>query len=180
MTVLEFFAPGLPRPAGSKKAFPIWRGPQGQRVFTGRVAVVDDAGKPGKDWRAVVQLAARTAVDSAIESGAWRFGFPVDVPLRLALTFFFPRPKGHFGKHGVLPSAPAVPATRPDLTKCTRSVEDALTGVVWRDDAQIVEQTVRKFYDNGEGIGVAVSIACLEATALAPQRALGLRAAAEA
>jgi Holliday junction resolvase RusA-like endonuclease len=30
-----------------------------------------------------------------------------------------------------------------------RGVEDALTGVVWRDDAQIVHQVASKFYTRG-------------------------------
>ena len=39
---------------------------------------------------------------------------------------------------------------RPDATKLVRAVEDALTGLVWRDDAQVVIQTVRKRYGHPE------------------------------
>jgi Holliday junction resolvase RusA-like endonuclease len=36
--------------------------------------------------------------------------------------------------------------TRPDATKLWRPTEDALTGIVWRDDSQIIRQLVRKRY----------------------------------
>jgi Holliday junction resolvase RusA-like endonuclease len=36
------------------------------------------------------------------------------------------------------------PTSRPDLLKHIRALEDALTGVVWRDDSQIIEQHLEK------------------------------------
>jgi Holliday junction resolvase RusA-like endonuclease len=36
--------------------------------------------------------------------------------------------------------------TKPDASKLIRAVEDALTHVVYRDDAQVVELVVGKFY----------------------------------
>lgn len=36
--------------------------------------------------------------------------------------------------------------TRPDLTNMLKLVEDALKGVVWRDDVLVVEQHCRKVY----------------------------------
>ena len=69
-----------------------------------------------------------------------------DSPLNLEVDFYVPRPKGHFGKRGLRLSAPAFPTVKPDATKLLRAVEDALTGIVWRDDAQVVEQHVSKLY----------------------------------
>ena len=42
------------------------------------------------------------------------------------------------------------------MTKLVRAVEDALTGLVWRDDAQVVVQTVRKRYGHPERAEVLV------------------------
>lgn len=35
---------------------------------------------------------------------------------------------------------------KPDIDNCLKLVADALNGILWRDDAQIVELTVRKGY----------------------------------
>jgi len=71
-------------------------------------------------------------------------------PLRLRVVFVFPRPAAHFGtgrNQGRLkPSAPLYCPTRPDLDKLLRAVGDALTGVVFRDDAQLVRVEAEKHY----------------------------------
>lgn len=127
-SVVSFTVPGIPQPAGSKRAF--------VNKHTGRVSVVD-AAKGSRSWKHDVATAAMDAMD----------GRPVlDGPLRLEITFLLPRPKGHYGAKGVRPSAPSYPAVRPDLTKLVRAVEDALTGIVWRDDAQVVDQSAMKAY----------------------------------
>jgi len=81
-------------------------------------------------------------------------------PLELKLTFYQPRRASHFGSGRnsakLKPSAPIYPDKRPDLTKLIRAVEDALTGIVWRDDAQVVMQRAAKLY--GEPARVVVSV----------------------
>jgi len=130
---VSFRAYGLPRPGGSKRAFVNPR--------TGRVVVTDDC-KQNRTWREAVKAAYL-----AVCAGG---GEPLAGPLRLELTFLLPRPKGHWGTgrdaEKLRPSAPRWPAVRPDLTKLIRSTEDALSGLAWRDDAQIVEQIARKVY----------------------------------
>ena len=144
MAAIEFFVPGRPRTAGSKRAFPIRRR-DGSLV---RIAVTDDSGPEGKAWRAVVQDAARAV-------------FPPEVPLlsghvELRLEFQVMRPKGHYGARGLRASAPVHPTTKPDLLKMARAVEDALTGVLWRDDAQIVTEILTKRYADRPGVVVRV------------------------
>ena len=46
------------------------------------------------------------------------------------------------------------------MLKLARAVEDALTGIVWRDDAQIVDEQLSKVY--GEPARVEVDVAELE------------------
>lgn len=131
---------GRPQPAGSKRAF--------QNKHTGRVQVVD-ASKGSRPWK---QQVAGEASSQAPEM--------LDGPLRLDVTFVLARPKGHFGSGRnaaeIKPSAPPYPATRPDTTKLLRAVEDALTGIVWRDDAQVVEQAARKVYGAPERCEITV------------------------
>jgi hypothetical protein len=168
---ITFHVPGIPKPAGSKRGLPVWRGKKGEpRTFTGHVAVVDSSGQAGKNWRAVVQLAAREAHRHDLPGSGYacaRCGMaavpggacaPLTGPLRLSLAFSLPRPKGHSGARGLRPSAPAYPTTKPDATKLLRAVEDACTGILWHDDAQIVLQTVRKLYASAEGPGVLVEV----------------------
>jgi hypothetical protein len=152
---ISFEAHGKPQPAGSKRAFPIRR--KGGAIG---VAVTDDNPR-AKDWQAVVASAAGEAMFRLFEEGD--YGATRDLfhgPLGLVVVFTLRRPKGHFGtgrNAGVVKdSAPAKPVVKPDCTKLLRAVEDACTGVVWADDAQVVEQLVSKRYGEPEGAHVQV------------------------
>ena len=89
-------------------------------------------------------------------------------PLVVEMVFYRPRLSGHFGtgrNAGVLKdSAPAYPAVRPDLLKLARAVEDSMSGIVYRDDGQIVQEWLAK--DWGEPERVEVVVRPLEATHL--------------
>src|SRR5690606_18338981 len=93
-----------------------------------------------RSWDAAVREAAREACGNP-ESPLF-----VQTPLRVVLTFRLTRPSGHWGKHGLRPSAPPVPTTKPDGDKLARSTIDPLHGIVFDDDARIVELVVRKVY----------------------------------
>jgi Holliday junction resolvase RusA-like endonuclease len=143
---LSFFVLGLPRTAGSKRAFAIRKNGQP----TGKIAVVDDC-KESREWKNNV------ANEAAIALRGDQFVGPV----KLSATFVLPRPKSHFrtGKNAsqLRDSAPPFPITKPDLLKLTRAVEDALTGIVWRDDSQVAEQTLRKTYGQPPGCSITVT-----------------------
>lgn len=75
---------------------------------------------------------------------------PTREAVAVALRFGLPRPKGHWGTgrnaDRLKPSAPAWPATKPDVDKLERAVLDALTGVLWADDSQVVVLSADKVY----------------------------------
>lgn len=128
----EFTVYGIPQPGGSKKGF-IIRG-KGKKD---RVVITDDNEQKVKPWKNNIEIvAAELMGERPLYEG----------PLMLVVEFYIPRPKGHYGVHGVKRSAPRYPTVRPDATKLLRPLEDALSGVLWKDDAQIVEQIVRKRY----------------------------------
>lgn len=74
--------------------------------------------------------------------------------LAVTLRFYTARNVGHFGtgrNAGLLKdSAPAKPAKRPDVDKWSRQVLDAMTGVVYADDGQVVSLLAVKEYAEGD------------------------------
>lgn len=147
---ISFFVPGKPASAGSKRGF--WN-PKAQRKDgqCGKVIMVPDDER-SMPWRTNVQghalqamaeqqsLAVLVAHHGKIEQG----------PIHLEITFALTRPKSHYrtGQHeGELrESAPVFVTTKPDLTKIVRAIEDALTGICWTDDNQVVRHTTLKRY----------------------------------
>lgn len=146
-TIVQFFVPGIPKPGGSKRGIPFQRKGGGLGV-----RVIDSGGQSTKDWRACVALAAHEAMgDRPVHNG----------PCCVEVEFVMPRPKGHFRKNGdVFPKyADYRHRTKPDVTKLWRSTEDALTGVVWADDAAIDQQDVCKRYAApGETSGARIKV----------------------
>lgn len=139
MTIEVF---GIPRPGGSKKAF----------VVCGRAKIVD-TGKHTKDWRALVTAAAMNAIGGATPL--------ITSSIAVSVMFRMPRPKSHYRKDGTIKESfrCAQHTHKPDATKLWRSTEDALTGIVWRDDAQIVSQLIDKRYvGDGQRVGAAIVV----------------------
>jgi crossover junction endodeoxyribonuclease RusA len=84
---------------------------------------------------------------------------PTAGPFAISIGFRFRRPAGHYSAATgrVLPRyADARPDRRPDLDKLVRAVLDALTGVVWRDDGQVVHICARKVYETEPGAVIEV------------------------
>lgn len=140
---IAFTVFGDAKPAGSKRAFALRKG----GVLTGRVAVAD-ANPNSREWKQQVAYAARQAYSGELLEG----------PLKVTLQFYRVRPRGHYGARGLNSKgrASTAPTGRPDVLKLARAVEDALTGVVWRDDAQIVHEVIAKSW--GEPARVEVSV----------------------
>lgn len=142
--ILDLFVPGDVKPAGSKR--PLMAG--------GRLRVVDSSGDKGKQWRSDIKLTALEALNGqAMTAG----------PIELDLVFVFPRPQGHLrtGRRAgeLKENAPTHHIKRPDVTKLVRAVEDALTGVVWPDDSQVMAtQAVKVYADPGAQPGARIKI----------------------
>ena len=150
MSETRFTVTGRPATKGS------WRPVDNQR--TGRTILIPQL-RRSKPWEHAVALAAR----AAHKGDPWE----KSVPVSLSVMFYFKRPASHFrtkaGKPDftrLKPSAPAHPSTQAsgDLDKLVRAIGDALSGIVYHDDAQIVSIEADKLY-HGEGEGVAVTVA---------------------
>jgi Holliday junction resolvase RusA-like endonuclease len=146
--MIEFFVPGIPKTSGSKKGYP--------NKKTGGVIIVPANSKDQKQWMSDVKKFAEQPAYFELITG----------PVKLTLRFYFLRPKSHYGTGrnvGILKkSAPAFHTKTPDLTKLVRCTEDALKGVIWVDDRQVVSQDTFKDYGNPPGVHVIISTPTME------------------
>lgn len=150
MTSISFQVDGKAQPAGSKRAF--------RNPHTGTIAVVD-ANAKSKPWQAEIRAAALQVFDES----------PLTGPLAVTFAFTVSRPKGHFGTgknaNALKSSAPSEPIIRPDLLKLARGVEDALSGIAYRDDSQIVEEFLYKRYGDRDFVTITIEELYDQATA---------------
>lgn len=142
LRTITFTVPGKPVPQGGMRAFA-----KGNKAF-----ITHSKPKEIGDYRARVALAAQMSEAK-----------PLDGPVELAATFFFDRPKSHYGTgknaRVLKASAPRYPTGRPDLDKVERALLDALSGICFHDDSQVVEMNTAKAYAlDGEGASTVVSL----------------------
>lgn len=127
--MISFTVHGDPATQGSMKAV--------VSSSTGRAIV-----KPSKNlapWRGLVAWAARSA----------HSGDPLEGPVVLRADFFVRRPKS-------LPKRVLHATKKPDVDKLLRALCDSLTGIVWRDDSQVVEVVATKSYGASPRVEVQV------------------------
>jgi Holliday junction resolvase RusA-like endonuclease len=87
---------------------------------------------------------------------------PLETPVNLYLYIRAPIPKS-YSKKKVADCLNGLekPIKKPDASNVLKSVEDAMNGVVYRDDCQIVNFHVTKVYSSQSGIDVCVK-ECLD------------------
>jgi crossover junction endodeoxyribonuclease RusA len=129
---LSFDVLGRPAPQGSKKSI-------GNNRFV-------EASKFLPAWRNAVKIAAEQAV---IVNGWARVSGPVE----LEVMFYLDRPSS------IPPSKRPQPTVPPDVDKLIRGVGDALTGVVYDDDSQIIRVLAWKVYADTREPGAFVRVA---------------------
>lgn len=130
---ITFTAWGVAAPKGSAKGFAVpIKGQPGK--FR---AVVTHDNPRTKGWQQVVSEAAGRALDE-IPFGAGPFH--ASAAIRVLIAFYLPRPKS-LGKKTTVHHT-----KKPDVDKLVRGVLDGLTGVLFNDDAQVVDLQTRKRY----------------------------------
>lgn len=138
--ICTFFVEGKPIPKGNHRAF-----------IRGSKAIVTDAqGGNLSDWESSIRTVARK-----------HFNYqPIDNDaVALSIDFIFKHPKNHFTKKGKpTKQFRKNHITRPDADKLTRAVCDALTGVVYKDDSQVMFENISKIYGMNEGVKISIYI----------------------
>lgn len=133
-----FFVAGIPVAKGSMKAF--------INRKNGRPILTHSNAPEQKAWASSVAYAAQKEGAKLTKDAIF-----------IELEFHMPRPKGNFGKKGLLPSAPLFHVKKPDLDKLIRAVLDSLTGICWEDDSQVVSVKAEKVYAK-DSTGVLITI----------------------
>jgi crossover junction endodeoxyribonuclease RusA len=125
-------------------SFTVWgiAAPQGSKRHVGKGVMLESSDRV-RPWRQDVRFAALEERPS---------DWDMATPMRLDLVFWFPRPASHYGtRNGISylkANAPIEPVSARigDIDKLQRAVFDALTGVAYLDDRQVVEVEARKAY----------------------------------
>lgn len=126
--MIEFFIPIEPVAQGRPKF----------RRFKDFVSTYD----PGKskDYKKEIAKAAK-------EEGMKPFD--KDLPLTLSVCFFITKPKSTKRRY---------PTVKPDLDNLVKAVKDALKGIAWHDDSQVVDSSESKRYaHSAPGVMIRVS-----------------------
>ena len=113
--------------------------------------------RPAADWRGRAQVLMRDAKCSCGAEDSAAFG--PGIALRVDVDAYWPQPtstpKRDRGRVAWRPS-------RPDGDNILKAVQDAGNGVLWHDDAQIVEACVRKYvaaYGAAARVEIRVTVA---------------------
>lgn len=133
-------------PAGSKRSMRHYR--------TNKIVTLD-ACLTSREWK------GRVAGEASIACREQEWS-TTDFQLVLVVVFTIARPASHYrrskklGVATVRDDAPEFHTHRPDALKLLRAVEDALTGIVYFDDAQLVVSTPVKKWGHGHSTKISV------------------------
>lgn len=137
-----FFAAGIPAPKGSTKSF-LPRNARARFLSGQHVKPITLA-----DNREKQKSFASSVSWSAVQAGLKPAGGPVAIHLQ----FIMPRPKS-------LPKRVAHCVKKPDVDKLCRLILDAMTGVAYNDDSQVVQlNSIKRYARNGELTGCEITV----------------------
>ncbi len=140
MRLCTFWVPGIPASQGSKDLVRV-------RLRSGAVVtrMVESSNRGAtrklEAWRHAVGWCAKLKYQ----------GVPAEGPMLLQVNFRFVRPRTGEG------AKRAEPDIKPDLSKLIRAIEDAMTAIIWKDDAQVVRIEASKAYGAEPGAQITVT-----------------------
>lgn len=161
MSYITLSIPGKPRTKGS--FIPIRMGNKG--------TFLKDSDKHLAEWTNLIKFAWTDWCELHIGEGETHDGSPPapsTEPFELCVLCEFARPKSHFrtGKHAgdLKSSAPEANDMRriPDCDKVLRAVMDALQGLCWKNDSQVVKASLRKRWGDTDLTTILITDLILE------------------
>lgn len=127
--MMRFTVHGRPQPQGSKR-----------HVGNGRMV---ESSKNLRPWR---QQVTDTAF---VECGRMPYSGNGTEAIAITVWFYFARPKSAKKR--------LYPTVKPDIDKCLRAILDSLTGICYKDDAQVVQVRTEKSYSDMERVEIEVA-----------------------
>jgi len=149
--IIAFTVLGEPTPEGSTRAYYIkaldrtvttHQNKKGLQAWRSRVATEAQRALEGRDWKCDSGSAYSVEVDFVLSR-------PPSVP-------------EHRRKR---------PTVKPDIDKLVRAVNDALTGILFTDDCQVISMTMSKDYSDERRAGAYIVVSRFPNTSERPKRA---------
>lgn len=137
-----FIVPGKPIGKGRARSFMY------KSKRTGKLAIGHHTPEQTRTWEGIAKSLAIDAMNGRI---------PLDGPVELKLDILFDIPSGwpewkkELARGGCL-----YPTVKPDKDNIEKAVKDALNGVVWKDDCQVVFGSQMKRYGVAAGVLIQV------------------------
>lgn len=138
--MIEFTIPGNPQAQGRPRATTRGRGKNK------KIMMYDP--EESRDYKQYVALIARQYAPKTVLEGA----------LCVRMKIFREIPKSTTKKDRTLCLAGLKrPVTKPDNTNYAKGIEDALNGIIYKDDSQIVDLQIQKYYSDNPRVEITVS-----------------------
>ncbi|AKG05541.1 hypothetical protein AAV35_012800 [Salimicrobium jeotgali] len=135
--MVEFTIPGAPVAQGRPRA--------GKNRY-GKTVMYDPAAS--RNYKKQVKLIAQQHAPKK----------PLEGPLNVFIVVHRPMPKSFSKQHRKQAEAGIIrPKTKPDNTNYAKGIEDAMNGVIYKDDSMIVDLIVSKFYSEVPRVEVQVT-----------------------
>lgn len=137
MRKILFEIPGEPVAQGRPRAGKTW---------TGKTVLYDPT--KSRDFKQFVRLVAAQHAPKELITG----------PIRLFVDVYRPTPKRlqTKPKQALIESGELRPTVKPDVDNYVKGIKDGLNKVIWEDDSQVVDLTVRKFYSLSPKVVVCI------------------------
>ena len=132
---LNFTVLGIPATQGSMRIY----------MTKGRPRMKSDSSKTMPFRQEVGWTALRARADAGYND----IMYGRHVPVAISIVFYLPAPQ-------TMPAGRFVPSVKPDVDKAVRLVFDALSGVIWVDDGQVVELHAYKRYDDPPRVSIKI------------------------
>lgn len=120
--------------------------PRAGRTRKGKTILYDPV--KSKNFKQFVRLVAAKYAPEKLITG----------PIKLHVDVYRPTPKRlqTKPKQALINSGELRPTVKPDVDNYVKGVKDGLNKVIWEDDSQVVDLTVRKFYSLSPKVVVCI------------------------
>lgn len=120
--------------------------PRAGKTFTGKTVLYDPS--KSRDFKQYVKLVAAQNAPKELITG----------PIQLFVDVFRATPKRYQTgpKQALIEGGKLRPISKPDVDNYVKGIKDGLNKVIWQDDSQVVEMTVRKFYSLSPRVVVCI------------------------